>query len=217
MIKKLQYNKYKSKKHRATYQDILDAPPHVVAEIIEGTLYTHPRPANPHTFAGSRLVGTLMLPFDFGDGPGGWWIVKEPELHLSDDVVVPDIVGWRCARMPAFPTGAYITLAPDWVCEVFSPSTRNIDLGQKKNIYALEGVAYHWFVDPDERSLEALVLRGKIWVQIDKLYDDASVSLPPFEEFSFNLGVLWLPHTVHKGVPNLPTQESTGEAAGITK
>ena len=95
MINKLQFNKHKPKKPRATYQDILDAPPHVVAEIIEGTLYTHPRPANPHTFAGSRLVGTLMLPFDFGDGPGGWWIVKEPELHLSDDVVVPDIVGWR--------------------------------------------------------------------------------------------------------------------------
>ena len=217
MINKLQLNKHKPKKPRATYQDILDAPPHVVAEIIEGTLYTHPRPANPHTFAGSRLVGSLMLPFDFADGPGGWWIVKEPELHLSDDMVVPDIVGWRCARMPAFPTGAYITLAPDWVCEVLSPSTRKLDLGQKKNIYAREGVAYHWFVDPDERSLEALVLRGRKWVQIDKLYDDASVSLPPFEEFSFNLGNLWLPHAIQKGVPNLPTLETSGETVGITK
>ena len=217
MINNMQLNKHKTKKPRATYQDVLDAPQHVVAEIIEGKLYTHRRPANPHTFAGSRLGATLMQPFDFGDGPGSWLIVNEPELHLGDDIVVPDIAGWRRVRMPVYPPGAYITLAPDWVCEVLSPSTRKLDLGQKKNIYAREGVAYHWFVDPDERSLEALVLRGRKWVQIDKLYDDASVSLPPFEEFSFNLGNLWLPHTIHKGVPNLPTQESTGETVGISK
>ena len=73
-----------------------------------------------------------MQPFDFGDGPGGWLIVNEPELHLSDDVVVPDIAGWRRLRMPVYPPGAYVTLAPDWVCEVLSPSTRKFDLGQKR-------------------------------------------------------------------------------------
>ena len=58
---------------RATYQDVLDAPAHQVAEVIDGTLYTHPRPAPRHTLASSALGGTLEPPFHRGRvGPGGW-------------------------------------------------------------------------------------------------------------------------------------------------
>ena len=58
---------------RATYQDVLDAPAHQVAEIVDGTLYTHPRPAMPHALASSNLGDELVSPFGKGrGGPGGW-------------------------------------------------------------------------------------------------------------------------------------------------
>ncbi len=187
---------------RATYQDVLDAPPHKVAEIVDGKLYTHPRPAPPHTLASALLGYSIGPPFHQGrGGPGGWWILYEPELHFGEDVVVPDIAGWRRERMPVLPTAAYFTVSPDWVCEVLSPSTRKLDLGGKLSIYANAGVAYHWFVDPDNRSLAAYQRVGTDWMLIDRLYEDATVSLPPFEAIEFDLSDLWPPHMLHRDVP----------------
>ena len=193
---------------RATYQDVLDAPPDKVAEVVDGTLYIFDRPAFLHTLASSTLGRYIGTPFHDGrGGPGGWWILDEPQLHLGEDIVVPDIAGWRRERMPEFPDTAYTTLAPDWVCEVLSPSTRKLDLGGKSAVYARAGVGYIWFVDPIARSLEANVLRGGKWVESAMLYDDATVSLPPFEAISFNLGNLWPPPTIHKAVPGESTAE----------
>ncbi len=176
----------------ATYQDVLDAPPHRVAEIIDGTLQMNPRPASRHAWASSGLGGSITQPYNYGrGGPGGWWIVFEPELHLGEDILVPDLAGWRRERMVDYPDAAYFTLAPDWVCEVLSPSTRAMDQGRKRDIYAREGVAYLWFVDPDARTLEAFELREDHWVLLKTLTDNDSVSLPPFDAISFSLGDLW--------------------------
>ena len=134
---------------RATYQDVLDAPEHVVAEIIGGTLYTHPRPAPRHATASSVLGGKLGAAFHWGEGgPGGWRILDEPELHLGEEILVPDLAGWRRERMPELPDTAYFTLAPDWACEVLSASTRKLDLVRKRPIYAREGIPHLWLVDP---------------------------------------------------------------------
>ena len=216
-MSKSQTSKSETASPRATYQDVLDAPPHIVAEIVDDTLYTHPRPAPTHGEASSGLMGCIVPPFRFGrGGPGGWRIHFEPELHLGEDIVVPDIAGWRRERMSELPKTAFFTLAPDWVCEILSPSTRKFDLGDKRAVYAREGVDYLWLVDPDARSLEVLKLRGIGWLSIDKLFDEATVSLPPFEAIGFNLGDLWPPHAVHKGIPaneqpNKPTAESASE------
>jgi Uma2 family endonuclease len=145
----------------ATYQDVLDALENMVAELIEGALHLHPRPAPPHTRASSSLGVRIGGPFDSGpSGPGGWWILDEPELHFSSDVLVPDLAGWRRERMPALPGTAWFELAPDWVCEVPSPGTRKVDLTDKRRIKAAAGVAFLWFVDPLARTLEAFALRG---------------------------------------------------------
>ena len=120
-------------RRRATYQDVIDAPAHQVAEIVDGTLHTHPRPAPAHGEASSNLGFELGPPFGRGrGGPGGWRIHFEPELHLGDDILVPDLAGWRRERMPELPDTAYFTLAPDWACEVLSPSTRRLDLQEKR-------------------------------------------------------------------------------------
>ena len=78
-------------RRRATYQDVLDAPAHQIAEIVDGTLYTHPRPAPPHAVATSNLEIELGAPFGKGrGGPGGWWIIFELELHVGAGQYVPD-------------------------------------------------------------------------------------------------------------------------------
>ena len=177
---------------RATYRDVLDAPAHRVAEIVDGTLYTHPRPAPPHALASSSLQGDLSSAFQFGrGGPGGWWIIFEPELHLGEDIVVPDLAGWRRERMPELPDTAYFTLAPDWVCEVLSASTRRLDLHEKRPIYAREGVPCLWLVDPADRTLEAFELHDGQWLLIASAKDDEPVSIRPFDAITFSLGDLW--------------------------
>ena len=178
--------------HKATYQDVLNTPPHMVAEVLAGTLHTQPRPAMRHAWASSRLGGRLDGPFGpDGGGPGGWRIVDEPELHLGDDIVVPNLAGWRRETMPTYPDAAYCTVAPDWVCEVLSPSTRRIDLNEKRAIYAREGVSHLWFVDPDAKTLEAFALSDGHWMLHVTLADDDPVSLPPFDAISFRLDSLW--------------------------
>ena len=176
----------------ATYQDVLDAPAHRVAEIVDGALHTNPRPAARHTRASSSLGVKIGGPFDYDrGGPGGWWILDEPELHLGEDILVPDLAGWRREQMPTYPDTAYFTLAPDWACEVLSPSTRKLDLHGKRPVYAREGVAHLWLVDPEDRALEAFELRAGEWVLIAAAKDDDSVSIRPFEAVTFSLGDLW--------------------------
>ena len=181
-----------ARRGRATYQDVLDAPAHQVAEIINGTLHTHPRPAPTHGEASSNLGFELGPPFGRGrGGPGGWRIHFEPELHLGDEILVPDLAGWRRERMPELPDTAYFTLAPDWACEVLSASTRRVDLQEKRPAYAREGVAYLWLVDPADRTLEAFELRDGEWVLIACAKDDDPVSVRPFDAITFSLGDLW--------------------------
>jgi Uma2 family endonuclease len=177
----------------ATYQDVLDAPAHMVAELINGALHLQPRPAARHGLAGSRLGIKIGGPFDIGDGdgPGGWWIIDEPELHLGENVLVPDIAGWRRERMPEFPDTASINLAPDWVCEVLSPGTRQFDLTEKRRLYGIEGVEYLWFVDPNARTLEAFANKSGDWMLVTALKDDDAVSVPPFDAIEFPLSALW--------------------------
>ncbi len=175
----------------ATYRDVLDAPPHKIAEIIDGELHLQPRPASLHAFACSRLGGLLDGPFGFGrGGPGGWWIVFEPELHLGEDILVPDLAGWRRTTMPDYPDAPFFTLAPDWVCEVLSPSTRSIDLGGKRGIYAREGVKHLWFIEPAGRSLQACELREGGWASLGAAREADTVSLPPFDDTNFPLDAL---------------------------
>lgn len=179
-------------RHPATYQDVLDAPEHVVAELIEGALHLHPRPAPRHARSSSSLGMEIGSPYDRGKGgPGGWWILDEPELHLGADVLVPDLAGWRRERMPALPETAWFELPPDWVCEVLSPGTRAVDLTDKRRLYAAAGIPHLWFVDPIARTLEAFTLAGGVWTLTAALRDEDDVSVAPFDAITFPLAALW--------------------------
>jgi Uma2 family endonuclease len=177
---------------RATYEDLLAVPEHLVAEIIHGVLVTMPRPAARHAWASSALGGELHGPFTRGKGgPGGWILLDEPELHLHGDVLVPDLAGWRRERMPELPDAAAFELAPDWVCEVLSPSTTATDRAEKMPIYARERVEYLWLVDPIARTLEAFQLDKDRWSLFGTWRDDARVRAQPFTELELELGGLW--------------------------
>ena len=181
-------------RRRATYEDVLAAPRHVVAEIIDGELRLHPRPAKPHAAAASRLGAELEPPFGRGKGggPGGWVILDEPELHLGADIVVPDLAGWRRTRMPVLVDDVpYFTLAPDWVCEVLSPSTAKEDRAEKLPIYAREQVGHVWLVDPRLHTLEAMRREGERWLVVGVWKDEARVRAEPFEAIELDLAVLW--------------------------
>jgi len=177
----------------ADYADILALPETQVREIIAGRLHTHPRPAPRHAVAYSALTGNLWNPFNSGrGGPGGWWIIDEPELHLAADVLVPDIAGWRRDRMPALPETAWFELAPAWVCEILSPSSARTDRALKMPVYAREGVAHLWLVDPDARTLEVYRLQDEArWLLLCTLKEDDEVRQPPFDAVAFSLGSLW--------------------------
>ena len=177
----------------ATYNDLLALPEHVVGEIIDGELIVSPRPAPRHAVATSVLGGELNPPYHGGrGGPGGWWIPFEPELHFGDDVLVPDLAGWRRTRLPAVPDEAYFTLAPDWICEVLSPGTARLDRQRKLAVYAREGVAHAWLLDPIERTLEVLRLEGRQWTIIAVHAGDEEVRAEPFEATSLPLARLWV-------------------------
>jgi Uma2 family endonuclease len=178
--------------HTATYEDLLAVPEHLVAEILFGRLVTRPRPAPRHSAAASALGSALGPPFQFGSGgPGGWIFMVEPELHLGPHVAVPDLAAWRRERLPALPENAWIDVAPDWICEVLSPSTEHYDRGDKRTIYADAGVGHVWHVDPVLKMLEVFELRERKWLLFGVFHDDASVSAPPFTQPGFSLGLLW--------------------------
>jgi Uma2 family endonuclease len=178
-------------KKGATYDDLRDVPDHYVAEMFDGELYASPRPAIPHAHAGSVLGGKLNGAFH-RLGPGGWVILYEPELHFGKDVLVPDIAGWRRERMPTLPSVAYLTLAPDWVCEILSPSTEALDRGKKLHRYARERVGHVWLIEPLRQTLEVLSLESGTWERLALHEGHAKVRVPPFDAIELELGALWI-------------------------
>ncbi len=180
-------------KRAATYEDLCKLPSNQVGQLVFGVLHAHPRPAPRHARASSVLGSDLGSPFDRGrGGPGGWLILFEPELHLGDHVLVPDLAGWRRERMPELPVDeAFFRLAPDWVCEVLSPGTVVLDRGDKRAVYAAQGVTHVWFVDPIAQTLEALELDGETYRIREVHSGDATVRVAPFDAIELELAAVW--------------------------
>ena len=176
------------------YAQLLALPETQVGEVICGQLYTQPRPSGPHAMAEASLTGLINPPFQFGrGGPGGWWILSEPEVHFVRDVevVVPDLAGWRRERLPTIPRDHRFEVAPECVVEILSPSTARKDSDLKLPLYACYGVGYVWLVDPLAQTLEAFALQQGQWLLLDTLCENATVSLPPFDAVTFSLADLW--------------------------
>lgn len=185
-----------ARRRPATYEDLLAVPDHLIAEILDGDLLVSPRPSPRHALATTGLGGALFDRFARPAGdepPGGWWILYEPELHLAEDIVVPDIAGWRRKRLTTLPDTPFLELAPDWVCEVLSPTTEAIDRGRKMEIYAREAVGYLWLLNPVQRTLETYRLADARWTLLATHVGDTSIRAEPFETVGLDMSRWWLP------------------------
>lgn len=193
----------------ATYQDVLDAPEHQVAQIIDGQLIVMPRPSPHHAWAGSGLGYDLIGPFQRGiGGPGGWIILDEPEIHFprarqvdrhghavkfSKHVLVPDLAGWKSERLPTLPATNFFELAPDWLCEVLSPSTAGIDRIKKMPIYHQQKIGHVWIIDPrpEAHTLEVFRYENAGYTLVQTFSGDEVVRAEPFDAVELNLKALW--------------------------
>lgn len=180
---------------RASYEDVLRTPAGMVAEVLFGILHVRGRPALRGIAAASNLGATLSAAFWLGQGgPGGWVIYDEPELHFGEepDIVVPDLAGWRRERLAGLADdAAWTSIAPDWICEVLSPSTQAVDRAEKMEIYLRERVGHVWLVDPIVRTLEVYRLGEGVWQRVSVYRDDACMRAEPFDAVELRLGLLW--------------------------
>ncbi len=181
-------------KTRANYEDLFDLPENMTGEIINGELIVAPRPSRKHTVATSRLGGEIIPAYDFGrgGGPGGWVIIVEPEIALGEDILVPDLAGWKRARFPIEEPHNWISVVPDWVCEVLSPATAQIDRTMKMPLYARHQVSHAWLIDPILKTLEVFQFELERWLVLGVYAKSAKVRAEPFSEIELDLGLLWL-------------------------
>jgi Uma2 family endonuclease len=177
---------------RATYADIEAAPEHLIAEIVDGELVTQPRPAIRHNATATALIIELADAFQRGrGGPGGWLFLFENEVKFGDDLLVPDVAGWRVERLVGLPETNWISVRPDFVCEVLSRSTEKRDRTAKRRIYGQAGVPHYWLIDPRRQTLEAFELDGGEWRPIGNWRAADEVRAAPFDSLAFSLADLW--------------------------
>ena len=181
----------------ATYEDVLAAPDNMVAEVVDGDLHLQPRPRRRHVRAASKLGAFLIGAFEDGfNGPGGWVILHEPELHLGPrpDIVVPDLAGWREGNYPGDvdDDDAFFRERPDWVCEHLSDSTARFDRMKKLPLYARQGVPHVWLADPRERTVVVYRLDGERYTLLGTWgNEDEDVRLEPFDAVPIPPSALW--------------------------
>jgi len=177
------------------YAKCVAVPEHQCAEIVNGTLYVTPHPTPSRSYTISTLCAEVGGPFQVGrDGPGGWWILRRIELQLDPkQPLVPDVAGWTLARMPELPETDWLTLVPDWVCEVLSRSTERLDRDEKLPFYAKHGVRHVWLVDPVGQHLEVYTLDPgtRRWSEVRIYPGHTTVRAAPFGAIELNLGLLW--------------------------
>ena len=178
---------------KATYEDLYSIPENMTGEIIDGELIVGPRPARRHGYTASSLGSEIIPPYQFGrnGGPGGWVVIIEPEIGLGKDILVPDLAGWKTERYPREEPHNWISVIPDWICEILSPSTIRLDRITKMSRYAGFGVPYVWLADPNSQTLEVFQLDAGAWKIIGLYAGDDPVRAEPFHEIEFSLDDLW--------------------------
>jgi Uma2 family endonuclease len=175
------------------YQQLEALPEGLTGEVLNGQLHTQPRPTGPHARAEIELSLDIGGAYGRGrGGPGGWWILAEPEIHfvVDQEVAVPDLAGWRRERMPTIPQGHRFEVVPDWVCEILSPSTASKDRDIKMPLYAEYGVPYAWLVDPTSKTLEACRVQNGEWRLPAKAAGNDKIAVEPFDALKLDLSNL---------------------------
>jgi Uma2 family endonuclease len=178
---------------KASYEDLYAIPENMTGEIVDGGLIVTPRPSKKHVYTASRLDKEIGPPYELGrNGPGGWIILVEPEIKLDENTVVPDLAGWKKERFPATEETNWISVAPDWVCEILSPSTFRTDKVKKMPLYARYGVGHIWLIDPVAMTLDVFKLEANRWFLLGSYTENDKACIEPFQEIEIDLASLWI-------------------------
>lgn len=180
----------------ATWADLAATPDDGrVYEVMDGEVEASPRPLPVHSRAQAIMASEIAGPFDRGHGgPGGWWILVEPEVELGPhQLVVPDVAGWLRSRLIDLAQERPITTVPDWICEVVSPSDRGRDRVRKADLYLRVGVPHYWILDPADRTLEAYEAIDGRWVRLGASTDGDTPRVRPFEAIELDVAGFFLP------------------------
>jgi Uma2 family endonuclease len=180
-------------KLKTTYEQWLELPDNITGEIISGDLIASPRPGPKHSNVSTALGVKVGGPFQYGEGggPGGWIILFEPEIHIKDDIVVPDFAGWKRERLSKPPDEAYFSTVPDWICEILSPSSVKTDRIIKQQLYLSWKINHYWIVDPILKSVEILERAAENWVVKGLYSENDKMRAPPFDMVEIDLKSLW--------------------------
>ena len=180
-------------KNKATYEDLYDIADNMIGEIIDGELIAAPRPSRRHSSTIAKITSTVLPPYEYGrGGPGGWIILVEPEIEFGENILVPDLAGWKEERFIWEEEQNPISVIPDWACEVLSPNTARLDRVKKMARYAEHGVSFLWLIDPILMTLEAYRLESGRWTLLGSYAENDKVRVEPFQEIVIGLGDLWL-------------------------
>ena len=147
------------------YKVLPETGPHY--QLIDGSLYMSPYPTRFHQHVSRNLE---FIIFQWIKGGGGGEVYYAPfDVYLDEvNVFQPDLVYVSPGNLDIL-TDAGIEGAPDLVVEVPSPSTRKIDLGPKKKIFAGHGVKEFWAIDLKTRGVEVYDLAENVDAPVKKL------------------------------------------------
>jgi Uma2 family endonuclease len=164
-------------------------------ELFAGEIVDKATPSGEHGDAQAGVVSSIRPAFqrrEGGGGPGGWWIMTEVEvLFETDDVVRPDVVGWRRTRCPERPTGFPVRIRPDWICEVISPQRANDDTVKKLRLYHRIGIPNYWLVDTRDSTLTVMRWNELGYITVMRAERGETIRAEPFEAIELFVGTLF--------------------------
>lgn len=142
-----------------TYQDYLALPDDGKQhQIVGGEHFVTAAPRLRH----QAVLGNLHLALaNHVRAEGSGSVLFAPvDFVLTDfDVVQPDLI-FIAAERQGIVGETHVPAAPDLAVEVFSPSTRKLDLELKRALYERHRVREYWIVDPDLEQVEVNRLSG---------------------------------------------------------
>lgn len=102
-----------------------------------------------------------------------------------------DLVGWRRDRTPRRPAGSPVTVRPDWVCEVLSPSDASNDVVKKLRTLQRHEVPHYWLLDPQNRTLTVLRWTAEGYLTALTAGGSDRLRAEPFEAVEVDLELLF--------------------------
>jgi Uma2 family endonuclease len=183
---------------RATIREWLAIPEEERAELIDGAIIYQAMPGPEHGLAQGKMFALVDTPFGRrvggGGRPGGWWFSLEVDMELAGLGCRPDLLGFRRskhARLPQPDERGVVTVVPDWICEVLSPSTAYLDQGKKRRAYHHAGVEHYWLVDPTNRTLTVLERAERDYLILLVAGRDEVVRAAPFDAIEIPVGEIF--------------------------